>query len=153
NIVPVHDCGWQDGRPYFTMAFIEGDNLQQRLKAGGLPDPVEAARLMLSVADAGAHAHSPGIVHRHPKPPNILLDSNGRPRISDFGLARRLQEEGNLTATGQILGTPNYMAPEQALGDPRAVSPSVDIYGLGGILYFLLTGNPPFSGPYTMTVL
>jgi tRNA A-37 threonylcarbamoyl transferase component Bud32 len=153
NIVPVHDSGWVEGRPYFTMAFIEGETLQQHVKARGLPDPRQAVQWLQGAVDGVAHAHAKGIVHRDLKPQNILLDPGGRPRIADFGLARRFHEEGNLTSPGQLLGTPHYMAPEQALGDSHAISPAVDVYALGGVLYFLLTGNPPFSGPLTMTVL
>jgi serine/threonine protein kinase len=153
NIVPVYDSGWQDGRPFFTMALVDGESLHQRVRRGGIPDPAEAVRLLLGVVDAVGYAHAKGIVHRDLKPDNVLVDRSGRPRVTDFGLARRLHEDSNLTAHGQVLGTPHYMAPEQARGDPTAVSPAVDIYALGGILYFLLTGNPPFDGTATLTIL
>ncbi len=152
NIVPVYDSGWIEGRPYFTMALVEGENLHQHVKAHGLPAADWAVELLRPLVDAVAHAHARGVVHRDLKPQNVLL-GDGRPRVADFGLARRFHEAGGLTSPGQLLGTPQYMAPEQALGDARAISPGVDVYALGGILYFLLTGNPPFSGPLTVTVL
>jgi serine/threonine protein kinase len=153
NIVPVYESGWVEGRPYFTMALVKGENLQEHVEAHGLPDPRKAVELLRGIVDAVAHAHARGVVHRDLKPQNVLIDESGRPRVTDFGLARRFREPTNLTSPGQLLGTPQYMAPEQALGDARAIGPPVDIYALGGILYFLLTGNPPFTGPLTMTVL
>jgi hypothetical protein len=153
HIVPVYECGWHEGHPFFTMALIDGASLQQQVQADGLPDPRAAVRLLQAVVDAVAHAHAQGIVHRDLKPHNILIDRQGRPRVTDFGLARRFEEGGGLTAPGQVLGTPSYMAPEQALGDSQAMGPAVDIYALGGILYFLLTGKPPFHGATTLSIL
>jgi hypothetical protein len=109
--------------------------------------------MMRALADAVAYAHGQGVVHRDLKPSNVLLDRQGRPRVADFGLARRQQEGEGLTHTGQVLGTPNYMAPEQALGEASGVAAAVDVWGLGGLLYFLLTGKPPFSGPTAVSVL
>jgi eukaryotic-like serine/threonine-protein kinase len=152
NIVPVYDFGIENGTPFFSMAFVEGTNFQQLAQDRKL-DAVAVVRLMLPVVDAVAHAHAHGIVHRDIKPSNILLNPKGQPRVTDFGLARRFQEEKGLTAAGQILGTPSYMAPEQAQGDVGAVGPNVDIYALGGVLYYLLTGQPPFTGPTTLTIL
>ncbi len=153
NIVPVYDCGWHEGRPFFTMALIDGPSLQRWVEENGPPAPAEAAQLLRAVADAVAYAHEQGIVHRDIKPSNVLLDRQGRPRVADFGLARRLQEGEGLTSPGQVLGTPNYMAPEQAMGEAGAVAPAVDVWALGGVLYFLLTGKPPFSGPTAVSVL
>jgi tRNA A-37 threonylcarbamoyl transferase component Bud32 len=153
NIVPVYGNGRQEGRPFFTMALIDGPSLQRWVEQNGPPAPAEAARLLRAVADAVAYAHGQGVVHRDLKPHNVLLDRQGRPRVADFGLARRAQEGEALTQTGQALGTPSYMAPEQALGQTAVLGPAVDVYGLGGVLYFLLTGQPPFSGPDPVSVL
>jgi tRNA A-37 threonylcarbamoyl transferase component Bud32 len=153
NIVAVYDNGWHEGHPYFTMALVEGTSLHRRVQESGVPEPREAVHLMRAVADAVAYAHGRGVIHRDLKPHNVLLDLQGRPRVADFGLARCTQEAEGLTATGEVLGTPNYMAPEQALGLTAALGPTVDVYGLGGIFYFLLTGQPPFSGPTVISVL
>jgi serine/threonine protein kinase len=153
NIVPVYDNGRHDGRPFFTMALVDGTTLQRWVEQHGPPPPREAVRLLRAVAEAVAYAHGQGVVHRDLKPHNVLLDRQGRPRVADFGLARRAQEGEGLTQAGQVLGTPNYMAPEQALGLTAALGPVVDVYGLGGVLYFLLTGQPPFSGPTAVSVL
>src|SRR5262249_34360251 len=153
NIVPVYDSGCQDGHPFFTMALIDGASLQQRAHADGPPDPGTAVRLLRPVVDAVAYAHAHGIVHRDLKPHNILIDHQGPPRVTDFGLARRFEETGGPTEPGQVLGTPSSMAPEQALGAPQAVGPATDVYALGGILYFLLTGQPPFTGTHPLSVL
>jgi serine/threonine-protein kinase len=143
NIVQVHEAGDVDGRPYFTMEFVEGGNLGQKL--AGTPQPArQAASLVASVAEAVHAAHQRGIVHRDLKPSNILLTADGTPKLTDFGLARRLEGGAGLTQTGVPVGTPSYMAPEQTGGTSHAVGPPVDIYALGAILYELLTGRPPF---------
>jgi eukaryotic-like serine/threonine-protein kinase len=143
NIVQIHDIGDTDGRPYFTMEYVEGGSLTQQL--AGTPQPArEAAALLTTLTKAVHAAHQGGIIHRDLKPANVLLTDDGTPKISDFGLARRLDGEAGLTRTGTALGTPSYMAPEQAQGRSHAVGPATDIYALGAILYELLTGRPPF---------
>jgi tetratricopeptide (TPR) repeat protein/predicted Ser/Thr protein kinase len=143
NIVQVYDVGDVDGRPYFTMEFVEGGELSQQVQ--GTPQPArKAAALVATVADAVQAAHQSGIVHRDLKPANILLTADGAPKITDFGLARRLEGQDELTRSGAPMGTPSYMAPEQARGDKDAIGPATDVYALGAILYELLTGRPPF---------
>jgi len=143
NIVHVHEAGDVDGHPYFTMEFVEGGSLAQKLAV--MPQPAcQAAALVAGVAEAVHAAHQRGIVHRDLKPGNILLTADGAPKITDFGLARRLQGAAGLTQSGAPVGTPSYMAPEQAEGKSRDVGPAADTYALGAILYELLTGRPPF---------
>lgn len=141
NIVQVHDVREREGRPYFTMELVEGGTLAQWLD--GRPQPAdEAAKLVHCLAGALEFAHGTGIIHRDLKPANVLLTRDGIPKVTDFGLARRVSGGENLTLSGTILGTPSYMAPEQIQGAP--VGPTMDVYALGAILYELLTGRPPF---------
>ncbi len=143
NIVQVFDVGDFDGRPYFTMEFVEGGTLAELL--AGTPQPArQAAARVETLARAIQAAHDGGIVHRDLKPANVLLTADGTAKITDFGLARRLQSDELLTFTGARVGTPSYMAPEQAAGKPSAVGPATDVYALGVILYEMLTGRPPF---------
>jgi predicted Ser/Thr protein kinase len=151
GIVPVFEVGRHEGHHFLAMAFVDGPSLHGRLQAGPLPQR-EAAALVRQVAEAIAVAHERGIVHRDLKPHNILLDADGRPRVTDFGLAKRVDGGTELTSTGQVLGTPSYMAPEQANG-ARNVGPAADVYALGGVLYALLTGRPPFQAPSMLDTL
>jgi hypothetical protein len=151
-IVPIYEIGEQDGRQYFTMKWFDGGSLAGRSlrpKVQSLKSAEAAAVLVAKVARAVHHAHQRGFIHRDLKPSNILLDKDGQPHVSDFGLAKRLAFDPStpntqLTSSGDIFGTPNYMAPEQAAGKARDVTTAADVYSLGAILYELLTGQPPF---------
>jgi serine/threonine-protein kinase len=154
NIVQIHEVGEHDGMPYFSLEFVNGSPLDKKI--GGKPQPArEAAQLTETLARAIYFAHQQGIIHRDLKPANVLMTRDGIPKITDFGLAKRLEEESSVqTQSGTILGTPSYMAPEQARGDVRLVGPPSDGYALGAMLYALLTGRPPFQGSTPMdTVL
>lgn len=152
QIVGIHDVGQTHGQHYFAMDFVSGPSLAQLVAAGPI-DPTQAARLVFAVARAVSHLHDQGIVHRDLKPSNVLLDEEGRPRVTDFGLAKMLQADGRMTRTGAIVGTPGYMAPEQAAGRGGEVGPLSDVYALGAILYELLTGRPPFQGETPLDTL
>lgn len=143
NIVPVYDVGESNGLPFFTMAFIEGQNLKDRLQNRPL-DTRDAAQLLQTLAGAVAFAHERGVIHRDLKPANVLIDLTGKPWLTDFGLAKRMDVDDSNTMTGQILGTAAYISPEQ-INNRQAVSAATDVYGLGGILYECLTGKPPFQ--------
>ncbi|WP_435008997.1 serine/threonine-protein kinase [Tundrisphaera lichenicola] len=151
NIVPIYEVGRHRGRPYFSMKLIEGRSLADHLPRL-LGEPRAAAQLMVIVSRAVNEAHRRGFVHRDLKPANILIDGEGQPHITDFGLAKRIDDDSSLTESGMVLGTPDYMAPEQAAG--RAdIAAATDVYALGAILYVLLTGRPPFRGATGMEML
>ena len=148
RIVPVFQVGEHEGQPYFTMQLIEGTTLARRLAEGPMPAP-EAAWLLAEVCRAIDYAHGRGVLHRDLKPSNILIDRAGNPYVSDFGLAKRLDIDPTVTPSGAIVGTPSYMAPEQAgltgTSQRERLSPAADVYSLGAILYHMLTGRPPFQ--------
>src|SRR5213080_4148192 len=148
GIVPIHEVGERDGSCYFSMKFVEGGQLDEVAKRE--PMPIRCAvELIAKVARTVHYAHQHGILHRDIKPGNILLDAKGEPHLTDFGLARLVETESTMTRTLDVLGTPSYMAPEQATGNNAAVSSVTDVYGLGAVLYQLLTGQPPFAGGAT----
>ncbi len=150
NIVPVFEVGEHEGQHYFSMGYVDGQSLSARLAEGPLP-PKDATELVAVVAEAVEYAHRLGVIHRDIKPSNILIDCNGRPRVTDFGLAKRVGSD--LTMTGQVLGTPSYMPPEQAAGQINAVGPAADVYALGATLYAALTGRPPFQAATPLETL
>ncbi|MEW6304817.1 MAG: DUF2514 family protein [Verrucomicrobiota bacterium] len=143
NIVPIYEVGEHEGQHYFSMKLVEGGDLARNL-GRFTGDPKAAARLVAQVARAVHYAHQHGILHRDLKPGNLLIDANGQPHITDFGLAKRLEVDTSLTLSGAVMGTPSFMAPEQATGKGKRLTTAVDIYSLGAILYQLLTGQPPF---------
>lgn len=179
HIVPIHEIGEQAGLHFFSMGFVDGPSVKERLAAEGIIEPKEAARLVATLAEAVHYAHQRGVVHRDLKPANVLLQvesgepnvesptseivppkssrnaqpSTLHPRITDFGLAKRIDADSSMTATGQVLGTPSFMPPEQASGDADRVGPRSDVYSLGAILYALVTGRPPFQAANVIETL
>src|SRR5437879_4244177 len=147
-IVPIHDVGEREGCCYFSMNFVEGGQLDEVARREPMPIR-RAAELIAKLARTVHYAHEHGILHRDIKPGNVLLDAKGEPHLTDFGLARLVESESSVTHTLDVLGTPSYMAPEQAVGNNAAVRSVTDVYGLGAVLYQLLTGQPPFAGGTT----
>jgi WD40 repeat protein/tRNA A-37 threonylcarbamoyl transferase component Bud32 len=152
HIVPLFEVGTHDGRQYFSMKLVGGDSLEKKL-TDFASSPKAIGRLLRTAAEAVQHAHERGILHRDLKPSNILLNERGEPFVTDFGLAKRVVGDSELTASGAVLGTPPYMAPEQASGKRGAVTTATDVYGLGAILYALLTGGAPFRGSSVAEIL
>jgi serine/threonine protein kinase len=152
NIVQVHEVGEVDGQHFFSMEFIDGPTLAQRLADGPLPSRT-AARYVRDIARAVHYAHANGVLHRDLKPSNILLDARDEPHVTDFGLAKRLGGGSGQTRTGAVMGTPSYMAPEQAAGKTRDLGPACDVYGLGAVLYECLTDKPPFCSESPLDTL
>jgi len=145
SIVPIYEVGERDGSCYFSMKFVEGGQLDEVVRR--TPVPIRhAAELIAKVARTVHYAHEHGILHRDIKPGNILLDTQGEPHLTDFGLARLVETESTVTRTMEVMGTPSYMAPEQARGQNEQITPATDVYGLGAVLYQLLTDHPPFAG-------
>src|SRR5262249_2008893 len=140
NIIQIYEVGEAEGQPFFSMELVEGDSLARKL--AGTPLPARpAAELVQMLAQAVHHAHERGVIHRDLKPANVRLGGDGTAKITDFGLAKQPDDDTARTQTGAILGTPSYMAPEQAAGQPAAVGPLADVYALGAILYECLTGR------------
>ena len=152
NIVVIHEVGEHQGQHYFSMDYVEGQSLAQRMRGGPMP-PAQAAELVKTLAEAIHHAHQRGTLHRDLKPSNVLIDREGKPHITDFGLAKQMARESGLTQTGAALGTPAYMPPEQAAGRRAEIGPASDVYSLGAILFELVTGRAPFVAETAVATL
>src|SRR5438132_10857315 len=148
QIVPIYEIGERDRSCYFSMKFVEGGQLDAVLE--GKPMPVrQAAELLVKIARTVEFAHEHGILHRDIKPGKILLDKKGEPHLTDFGLARLVEQESTVTNSFDVLGTPSYMAPEQAAGQAKELTAAADVYSLGAVFYQMLTSQPPFAGGTT----
>ncbi len=152
NIVQIYEVGEDQGQPFFSIEYIAGGSLAKKIDGTPQP-PRSAAQLVQALAGGMEYAHQRGIIHRDLKPANVLLTETGEPKVSDFGLVKRLEDDAGQTQSGSILGTPSYMAPEQAEGKIKEIGPRSDLYALGGILYELLTGRPPFRAATVLDTL
>ena len=152
GVVPVYEVGEENGQHFFSMGFVEGESLAAMISRSPL-SPTRAANMLKKITEAIVYAHGEGVIHRDLKPANVLLDKRRDPHISDFGLAKKTSSGSQLTVTGQIIGTPSYMPPEQASGETNQIGPTADIYSLGAILYCCLTGRPPFQAANPMETL
>jgi serine/threonine protein kinase len=152
NVVQIYEIGDHNGLPYFSLEYVGGGSLQTRL-AGAPQQPRQVAETVETLARAMQVAHQCGIIHRDLKPANVLVTRAGVPKISDFGLAKQIDTDSGQTTSGTIIGTPSYMAPEQAEGRLAEVGPVTDVYALGAVLFELLTGRPPFRGPSVLDTL
>jgi tRNA A-37 threonylcarbamoyl transferase component Bud32 len=152
NIVAIHEVGEHEGRHYFSMDLVEGKDLARVIADKPMPAP-KAAAVLKTIAEAVHYAHQRGTLHRDLKPQNVLLDPDGQPRITDFGLAKQMQNDSNLTQSGAVMGSPSYMPPEQATGQQTEIGPASDVYSLGAILYQMLTGKAPFNGATAVDTL
>jgi eukaryotic-like serine/threonine-protein kinase len=152
HIVQVYEVGQHEGQPFFSMQYVEGRNLSQLLRESPL-SPKRAARYLHQISQAVAHAHEHGVLHRDLKPSNVLIDLDDQPQVLDFGLAKQLESDADITVSGQLLGTPPYMSPEQAGARRGEIGPASDVYSLGAVLYELLTGQPPFGGATPLETL
>ena len=152
SIVPMHEIGDHEGQHYLCLAFVDGESLSAALE-GGAMEPRTAAAIMGAVADGIQYAHEHDVLHRDIKPANILLDEKRHPWVTDFGLAKLVGEDSQATATGESVGTPSYMSPEQAAGEVVGIGPATDVYGIGATLYALITGRPPFIAPTAVATL
>ncbi|MBX3747113.1 MAG: protein kinase [Verrucomicrobiae bacterium] len=155
HIVPIHEIGEHGGQHYFSMGLVEGPNLREAISnlRSQTSSPQRAARLLVTLARAVHYAHQRGVLHRDIKPGNVLLDAQGAPHLADFGLAKLVEKDSTLTHTHAVMGTPAYMAPEQARGGTKDVTTAADVYGLGAVLYETLTGTPPFAGGTSVETL
>jgi serine/threonine-protein kinase len=152
NIVQIYEVGEEDGRPFFSLEYVDGGSLAKKVSGTPLP-PRQAADVARLLAEGMHCAHEHGVVHRDLKPANVLLTRDGSPKVTDFGLAKRLEDDSGQTRSGTIVGTPSYMAPEQAEGRLKDVGPLADVYGLGAVLYEMLTGRPPFRAESVLETL
>jgi len=152
GIVPIYEIGRHQQRHYFSMQFVEGQSLDAVVREQPLTSR-KAGEYLHAIAKAMAYAHEQGVLHRDLKPGNILIDADDQPHVTDFGLAKRVDSDSEVTATGQVLGTPSYMPPEQALGEHKKIGPASDVYSLGALLYAVLTGRPPFQADSAASTL